>query len=197
MRIIGGTAKRRGLKSPSHAHGVRPILARIKKSLFDILRPYLDGAEFLDLYAGSGAVGIEALSRGARFATFVDMNPNCLSIVRQNLSMLRLFDRSRLVRADITKGLQVLSGPFDIIFMGPPYHDQDWNAFALTNPTLREIYRNRLLKPDGVLVGQHHAKEVIAPDPAWNRYREEHYGDTILSFFKATSSDVRRPTSGD
>src|SRR6266567_1325542 len=100
MRIIGGSAKRRSLKSPSPSLGVRPILARIKKSLFDIIRPWLEGSQFLDLYAGSGSVGIEALSRGAEFATFVDMNPNCLSIIRQNLSNLQLFDKAKLVRAD-------------------------------------------------------------------------------------------------
>src|SRR5258706_6014912 len=100
MRIIAGTAKRRGLKSPSHSLGVRPILARIKKSLFDILRPHLEGSDFLDLYAGSGAVGLEALSRVAQYVTFVDINPNCLSIIRPNLSKLQLFDRARLARAD-------------------------------------------------------------------------------------------------
>src|SRR5882672_7861265 len=111
VRIIGGTAKRRALKSPSHSLGVRPILARIKKSLFDILRPRLEGAEFLDLYAGSGSVGIEALSRGATYVTFVDANPNCLSVIRQNLSKLQLFDHAKLVRADATKGLAYVGGP--------------------------------------------------------------------------------------
>src|SRR6202042_940882 len=118
MRIIAGSSKRQSLKSPPPSLGVRPILARIKKSLFDILRPYLEGADFLDLYAGSGSVGIEALSRGAKFATFVDSNPNCLSIIRQNLSKLQLFDRAKLVRADATKDLGYAGGPFDIIFMG-------------------------------------------------------------------------------
>jgi 16S rRNA (guanine966-N2)-methyltransferase len=184
MRIIGGTAKRRGLKSPSPSTGVRPILARIKKSLFDILRPRLEGSEFLDLYAGSGAVGIEALSRGAKFVTFVDMNPNCLSIVRQNLSILRLFDKAKLIRADITKGLHVVGGPFDIIFMGPPYHDDHWHAFALTVPTLKEIGRNQLLREGGIVVGQHHAKEIVEAPPGWEIYRQELYGDTLLSFFK-------------
>lgn len=184
MRIIGGTAKRRGLKSPSHALGVRPILARIKKSLFDILRPHLEGSDFLDLYAGSGAVGLEALSRGAAFATFVDMNPNCLSIIRQNLSKLQLFDRARLVRADVTKSLAYVGGPFDLIFMGPPYHDPAWHALYLTLPTLREIARNSLLKPGGIVIGQHHAKEPILEIPEWKMFRQESYGDTKLSFFR-------------
>jgi 16S rRNA G966 N2-methylase RsmD len=196
MRIIAGTAKRRALKSPPLSSGVRPILARIKKSLFDILRPRLEGAEFLDLYAGSGAVGLEALSRGARFATFVDMNPNCLSIIRQNLSKLQLFDQARLVRADITKDLTYSGGPFDIIFLGPPYgrasptsggppyHDAAWHPLSLTMPTLKEIIRAGLLKADGLVVGQHHAKEPVAGTPEWDLYRQESYGDTRLSFFK-------------
>src|SRR5438477_10377378 len=100
MRIIGGTAKRRGLKSPSHSLGVRPILARIKKSLFDILTPRLAGSDFLDLYAGSGAVGLEALSRGARYVVFDEKNPNCISAVRQNLSRFQFFDKARVVKAD-------------------------------------------------------------------------------------------------
>jgi 16S rRNA (guanine966-N2)-methyltransferase len=184
MRIIGGTAKRRSLKSPAHSLGVRPILARIKKSLFDILRPYLEGSEFLDLYAGSGSVGLEALSRGAKFATFVDMNPNCLSIIRQNLSKLQLFDRARLVRADVTKNLGYTGGPFDLVFLGPPYHDAGWHALYLTMPTLKEIARLRLLKPEGIVVGQHHAKETVAETPEWELYRQESYGDTKLSFFR-------------
>ncbi len=195
MRIIGGSEKRRGLKSPSEASGVRPILARIKKSLFDILRPVLADADFLDLYAGSGSVGIEALSRGARFATFVDMNVNCLSIVRQNLSAMKMFDRSRLIRTDISKGLHGVTGSFDIIFMGPPYHDAAWHPFTLTVPTLRDISRLGLLKPGGLVVGQHHAKEPVAPPDGWDMYRQQHYGDTILSFFRQNPSDVRGPTS--
>ena len=138
----------------------------------------------MDLFAGSGAVGLEALSRGAHSATFVDMNPNCLSIIRQNLSKLQLFERARLVRADITKDLSYAGGPFDIIFMGPPYHDAAWNALSLTMPALKEIVRASLLKPDGLVIGQHHAKEIVSETPEWDLYRQESYGDTRLSFFR-------------
>ncbi len=184
MRIIGGQNKRQALKSPPPSLGVRPILGRIKKSLFDILRPRLDHAQFLDLYAGSGSVGIEALSRGAAFATFVDLNPGCLSIVRQNLSKLHLYDRARVVRADATKELGHLGGPFDLIFMGPPYHDLKWNALTLTEPTLKAIARARILKPGAWVVGQHHAKEPPVQDPHWKMFRQENYGDTRVSFFE-------------
>jgi 16S rRNA (guanine966-N2)-methyltransferase len=184
MRIIGGVAKRRLIKSPSAAQGVRPILGRIKKSLFDILRPRLEGSLFLDLYAGSGSVGIEALSRGAAGVTFVDKNPNCLSIIRQNLSRLQLFERSRLVRADVTKDLGGVGGPFNLIFMGPPYHDEAWHALHLTGPSLQAIARAQCLVPGGWVIGQHHAKEPPVKDARWNLFREESYGDSRLAFFE-------------
>jgi 16S rRNA (guanine966-N2)-methyltransferase len=184
MRIIAGSAKRRSLKTPSAASGVRPMLGRIKKSLFDIIRLRLVDAQFLDLYAGSGSVGIEALSRGASHVTFVDMNPLALSVIRQNLSRLQLFNRSRVVKADATKPLTHLGGPFDLIFMGPPYHDARWNALVLTDPTLNAIAQSNILKPGGWVIGQHHAKEPPAKDPRWKMFRQEKYGDTRLSFFE-------------
>jgi 16S rRNA (guanine(966)-N(2))-methyltransferase RsmD len=177
------------MKAPSSAHGVRPILSRIKKSLFDILAPRIGGAVFLDLYAGSGAVGIEALSRGAASVTFLDRNPNCQSIIRQNLSRLHLFEHARVLRGDATKDLAVAGGPFDLIFMGPPYHDDQWNAFHLTHPTLGAIARARLLKPEGWVIAQHHAKEQNVAHPAWTKFREEAYGDTCLAFFAPVPSE--------
>src|SRR3982751_2533197 len=96
MRIIGGSAKRRSMKVPSAAQGVRPILIRIKKSLFDILRPRLEGCAFLDLYAGSGAVGIEALSRGAASVTFVESDPKAVRLLRRNLQICQLLDRVQI-----------------------------------------------------------------------------------------------------
>jgi len=163
---------------------VRPILGRIKKSLFDILRPRLADAQFLDLYAGSGSVGVEALSRGAASVTFVDLNPGCLSIIRQNLSRLQLFERARVVKADATRQLSHLGGPFDLVFMGPPYHDAKWNALHLTEPTLGAIARAQILKTGGWVIGQHHAKENPVKDPHWRLFRQEHYGDSRLSFFE-------------
>jgi 16S rRNA (guanine(966)-N(2))-methyltransferase RsmD len=183
VRIIGGSIKRRSIKSPSSAQGVRPILGRIKKSLFDILTLRLPDCRFLDLYAGSGAVGIEALSRGASLVTFVDNNPHCLSIIRQNLSHLGLLDKARLVKMDATKSLEATGGPFDLIFMGPPYHDQSWRALSLTQPTLQAIDRAHVLKEDGWVIGQHHAKEPEVQGVSLKMFRQQSYGDTRLSFF--------------
>jgi 16S rRNA (guanine966-N2)-methyltransferase len=183
MRIIGGQSKRRFLKAPSAAQGVRPILARIRKSLFDILGARIPDSAFLDLYAGSGIVGIEALSRGALSATFVDRNPHCLTVVRKNLAQLGLLDRARLVRADASKAPFGLGGPFDIIFLGPPYHDEKWRELKLTNPTLRSIASAGILKDSGWVIGQHHKKELVSAPNGWTLFRQEDYGDSKLSFF--------------
>lgn len=162
---------------------MRPVLARIRKSLFDILRPRLEGARLLDLYAGSGVVGIEALSRGAASVVFVDRNPSCLSVIRQNLSRLGMQDKARVVRADATQLPFGLGGPFDLVFMGPPYHDEHFTPFHLTGPTLRAVARIDVLAPEAWVVGQHHKKENLVIPPGWDRFREEIYGDTRLSFF--------------
>ena len=143
----------------------------------------MEGAAFLDLYAGTGSVGLEALSRGAAQATFVDKNPLCLSVIRQNLSKLQFFERARVIRAD-ARELAVAGGPFDLVFMGPPYHDEKWNALHLVYPTLDAIARGGILKEGGLIVAQHHAKEVIAGRPPWELVRQEEYGDSRLSFFK-------------
>ncbi|HVO33887.1 MAG TPA: RsmD family RNA methyltransferase, partial [Elusimicrobiota bacterium] len=160
-----------------------PILGRIRKSLFDILSPRIRGSRFLDLYAGSGSVGLEALSRGAIHATFLDRNPHCLNIIRQNVSRLGFVDRARLVRGDANRNLSIVGGPFDLIFMGPPYHDDHWNALSLTAPTLRAIELAQILTEDGWVIGQHHAKEPAVEIPGWVLFRQERYGDSRLSFF--------------
>ena len=121
--------------------------------------------------------------------TFIDRNPNCLSIIRQNLSELKFFDRARLVRSDSTRDLSVAGAPFDLIFMGPPYHDEKWNALHLTQPTLEAIYRAKILKEGGWVIGQHHAKEKPVDSPHWTMFRQESYGDTKLSFFVPAVTD--------
>ena len=88
------------------------------------------------------------------------------------------------MRADVVKQLRYAGGPFDLIFMGPPYHDAKWNALYLTMPTLKEIAALNLLKPEGLVIGQHHVKEPVSGTEEWDLYRRESYGDTQVSFFK-------------
>lgn len=122
MRVIAGKARRLNLKTVPGDH-TRPTTDRIKETLFNILQPDLPGCRFLDLFAGSGGIGIEALSRGARSAVFVDNHPKAAACIRDNLSTTRLADQAQVLMCDAAGALARLSGrgAFDIIFMDPPY----------------------------------------------------------------------------
>lgn len=188
LRIIAGEARGRFLKTHKIEDlSIRPMLGRMKKSLFDILMPRLPGCRFLDLYAGTGAVGLEAISRGAAHADFVEMSPRSLKLIEENIAMFGWKDRTGVHRADVTKGLGWLNGPYDIIFMGPPYKDEKKRMLALTAPTLRAVAAGNLLAPNGIVVAQFHDSELVAAPPAFTQYREEIYGDTVVSFYKASS----------
>jgi 16S rRNA (guanine(966)-N(2))-methyltransferase RsmD len=165
---------------------VRPILARVRKSLFDILRFRLKDALFLDLYAGTGTVGLEALSNGARRAVFVDASRNSLRLVEENAALLGFRERVALHTGDATKTLAWLRPDiFDVVFMGPPYVDEQRRMLALTVPTLERLRESGIIGPHTIVVGQHHKKESLASlSSAWEITRQNHYGETWLSFFK-------------
>lgn len=186
LRIQSGSAGGRRLKSPPKGAEVRPILARIRKSLFDILRPRLSGAAFLDLYAGTGTVGLEALSNGARRAVFLDMDGRCCRVIEENAARLGVSDKVEVHRSDATKSLAWLGrGTFDIVFLGPPYKDEAKRPLALTVPTLARVAEAGLLAPSGWVIGQRQEKEPLAGlAPAWELFREKEYGDTTLAFFR-------------
>lgn len=121
MRVIAGSARSLRLKTPE-GMDTRPTTDRIKETLFNMLQPYLSGAVFIDLFSGSGGIGIEALSRGARHAYFVENNRNALACITQNLQFTRFTDRATVIRQDVTAALQgIHEKEADIIFMDPPY----------------------------------------------------------------------------
>lgn len=183
LKIIGGHSKGRALRTPHNNPLVRPILARIKKSLFDILRPRMGGARFLDLYAGTGAVGIEALSQGAKVAGFVEQDQSCVRLIHENLEQFGFTSRGTVYRVSVTGDLGILPAPYDIIFMGPPYKDAAKAPLALVHPTLDNIAKFNLLAPGGLVIAQHHKKEPVAGTAEWTMNRQEVYGDTTVSFF--------------
>src|SRR5512136_594459 len=126
MRVISGTAKGRTLKAVP-GEGTRPITDRVKESLFNILGADIRDARFLDLFAGTGGVGIEALSRGAAEAVFVEQGRAALETIRANLALTRLADRARVVRADVFAFLaQMPEAPFDYIYIAPPQYKSLW-----------------------------------------------------------------------
>jgi 16S rRNA (guanine966-N2)-methyltransferase len=181
IMIIGGSLKRRKLKKLDANLEVRPILARVKKSLFDIIRNKLGDYNFLDLYAGSGSVGIEALSRGAKSVVFIENNKSCARYLRENTEKLGLAQKVKISQSNVLDGLDWLRykglSPFEVIFLGPPY------PALLVSSTLKVIRRAGILSPTGWIIAQHHKKEEISPE--FRMFRQEKYGDTLLSFFSA------------
>lgn len=189
MRIIAGRLRgRRYLAARDPA--VRPISGRIKQSLFDIIAGLVAKARVLDLFAGTGAVGIEALSRGADFVFFVDISRHCVEELGANLEKMGLASRAKAHPGNALNDLSWVAfragiSQFDIIFMGPPYKDLRKSPLAYTNSTLERVKEARLLAPDGLVICQHHVKEEVAPPPGLKLIRREKYGDSFLSFIKS------------
>ena len=123
MRVIAGSARRLLLKAPD-GMDTRPTADRVKESLFNMLNPDLYGCAFLDLFSGSGAIGIEALSRGAQRAVLVDASMECAGIIKQNLEVTKLGENAEIINEDVYAAIERLGrrgDKFDIIFMDPPY----------------------------------------------------------------------------
>jgi len=179
VRVIAGRAKGRKLFSVP-GKGTRPITARVKGALFNILRPRLAGAVMLDLFGGTGAVGIEALSRNAEHVVFVERSRQAAEVIRRNLELTRLSDYAEIVRADAFQYLARAprEGQFDIIYVAPPQYKALWLKALL------EIDGNGLLAEDGLVVVQIHPKEVVqATLLHLEMVDERHYGSTLLRFY--------------
>lgn len=183
MRVISGSARGRKLKSPKTSE-TRPIMDRVKTALFDILAPEILGMRVLDLFAGVGSVGIEALSRGAAAATFVERSPEAFRLVRENLAITGLSDRAELLRTDAFAYLQQAAASgrrFDLIYVAPPQYE------GLARQALAQLDSAPLTDPDGLVIVQIHPQERgeldNLPLTRLRRYDERKYGSTLLLFF--------------
>lgn len=177
MRIIAGRAKGIRLFSPKGLE-IRPTLDRVRESLFNILSPRIEGSRFLDLFAGTGANGIEALSRGSSEAYFIDEDRQALDIVRQNLQATRLQEKAICVKGRLPEDLRMIQGAFDIIFADPPY------AFAEYALLLETLLARQLVATDGILIVEHERRCILPENLGLlQRSRQQRYGDTILSFY--------------
>ena len=178
MRVISGTAKGRTLKPAGAA--TRPITDRGKESLYDILGMRVLDANVLDLFAGAGSVGIEALSRGARAATFVEIDHMALRAIRDNLTSTRLIERARIVRLDVFKFIRRTAGElYDFIYVAPPQYKELWAE------TLVALDQSTLLAERGIIVAQIHPKEY--KELALTQlelFDQRKYGSTLLCFYR-------------
>ncbi len=187
MRVISGTARGRTLKSPGQA--TRPITDRVKTSLFNILGTRVIDANVLDLFAGAGSVGIEALSRGARAATFVELDNEALQTIRDNLTLTKLAGQARVVRQDVFKFVARTQGErYDLVYVAPPQYKGLWRQ------TLEALDETDLLAPGATVVAQIHPKEYVElAFHALTLVDQRKYGSTLLCFYRA-SSQVLPPT---
>lgn len=183
MRIIAGEYRGRILKSPADQK-TRPTSDRLRETLFNILTPRIDAAtRFLDLCAGTGAVGIEAVSRGAAFATFVDKSQRSCALIEENLDRLAIPEnQTEVIRSPAEKFVtRRFAAAWDVVFYDPPY-SEDYRAFLLEFASNAAV----LLAPDGVLIAEHHAKTNL-PDAVGTvrRWRITKQGETHLSFYES------------
>jgi 16S rRNA (guanine966-N2)-methyltransferase len=182
MRIIGGADRGRRLRAP-RGRGTRPTADRMRVALFDILGPGVAGTRVLDLFAGTGAVGIEALSRGAARAVFVERGREPLRALRANLAALGLGrGQARVVAGDAAAALPVVEGteaPFDLVFLDPPY------AGDLAARALAALVGSPVLHAGTRIVVQHSVHRPLAIPPGLRPAREpRRFGDTALTFLE-------------
>jgi 16S rRNA (guanine966-N2)-methyltransferase len=183
MRVISGSARGRKLKTPKSSE-TRPIMDRVKTALFDILAPDIVGMRVLDLFAGTGAVGIEALSRGADAATFIERSPDAWRLVRENLALTNLSDRAEVLRADAFAFLQQAAATnrrYDLIYVAPPQYA------GLAARALAQLDETPLTETDGLVIVQIDPRERAEVDALTlrhlRRYDERRYGSTLLLFY--------------
>ncbi len=199
IRISGGINKGRKIKA-LNTMSTRPTLSRVKTSLFDMLSARIPDAVILDLYSGTGNIGIEALSRGAKSVVFVENNIAQARLIKENLTITNLLEQAEIITLDVFEAIQRLDKngqkwqkmSFDIIYLAPPF------LKGLVWPTIEAIAKSSLLSPCGLLGVEHHKKENVLPvaeghsaNNTLTMTKQRRYGDIVISFY-----EIRQGCSG-
>jgi len=183
VRVIAGTLKGRRLQTPDW-EGLRPTSDKLRETLFNVLAPRIDGARVLDGFAGTGAVGIEALSRGAAHVTFVESDPRAVQLIQRNLEHCRVGDRYAIIRARFADASRRLSaGSFGLVFLDPPYRSEDMaGVLEAAAP---------LVAPDGLVVLEH-ARRDLAPAAVSSimKTRDLFSGDSALAIYEPRAEQL-------
>ncbi len=178
MRVIAGQAKGHNLKAPEGL-ATRPTSDKVKGSLFSMLTGSVYGSRVLDLFAGSGALGIEALSRGSESCVFIDMEKDAISCINANLEHTKLSAKSKVLKTDSIKFLETCTGTFDVIFIDPPYNK------GLAEKALKIIEQRELLAPNGVVsVERDEIEGEIKGILKLNCIKNKKYGRISLKIYK-------------
>ena len=182
MRVVAGTQKGRRLKEPT-SPGLRPTSGRVKEALFSMIAERISNANVLDLYAGTGALGLEAMSRGAQRVVFVDNQAASIQVLRENITRCSLTKDSSIIPQDVqtflaTRSPQRHESPFDLVFADPPYEISD------LEPLLNQINSSEQVGTNGLVVIEHFKKATLPLEAGGLRQtRQSRYGDTMLTFY--------------
>lgn len=178
MRVITGSARGCRLKELEGME-TRPTTDRVKEGLFNIIQFDIEGRRVLDLFAGTGQLGIECLSRGAASAVFVDRRADAVKLIRENLKATRLSDKARVVSGDSMEFLKSLREAFDLIFLDPPYEA------GLLEPAIAHIAKFDILSPHGIIVAEHPVGMALPALAApYRLHRTYRYGKIALSLYR-------------
>jgi 16S rRNA (guanine966-N2)-methyltransferase len=181
MRVVAGSKKGHPLQAVP-GKGTRPTVDKVKESIFNIIGPYFDGGYVLDLYAGTGGLGIEALSRGAQHCIFVDANRKAVSIVNENLTATGFHSQAEVYRNDANRALSALAKreiQFRIVFLDPPYAQQKIES------QIAILHDHNLLSKDAVIVAEHDAKDILSDQiGSLSKARESTYGQTTITVYQ-------------
>ena len=185
MRVITGTARGRRLKEPQ-GMDIRPTTDKVKESMFSILQFDIEGRRVLDLFGGTGQLGIEALSRGAERCTFVDARREAAALIRENLKATGLEKAGRVVQGDAISFLSGCRERFGVIFLDPPYQTQ------LLEQTLELVSKIDILSEHGIMICESPAERELPPlAPPYEKGREYRYGRIKLTVYRRQGSDPR------
>ncbi|MCP4650745.1 MAG: 16S rRNA (guanine(966)-N(2))-methyltransferase RsmD [PVC group bacterium] len=181
MRITSGTFKGRILKQPK-SKDVRPTTEKVRKAIFDVLSDFIVDKQVLDLFSGSGALGCEALSRGASGVTFIEKKRECVKVIKDNLSILNADKKYKIIEKDVLSAFKILQKKglkFSVIIADPPYYG------GLAKKCLLEICNYDILNPPTIIIIEHYKKDEL-PEQVGNYalWQLKKYGDTFVSFFK-------------
>jgi 16S rRNA (guanine(966)-N(2))-methyltransferase RsmD len=178
MRVIAGKARGVTLKTPE-GNQTRPTTDRVKEAMFSIIHFDLPGARVLDLFGGTGQLGIEALSRGAKSAVFVDAGEKACALIRENLKRCKMENEGKVLRVDYLQYLQRCREKFDIVLLDPPY------AEVFLENALKIITEIDILESGGIIVAERPVgKELIWDFPGFTRSRDYRYGTTLVTLYR-------------
>ena len=183
MRVISGKLKGRVLKG-YNIEGTRPTMDRVKESLFASIQDYISEAVVLDLFAGSGNLGIEAISNGADRCYFVDYNRECIKVIKDNIRTFNIESDCIILEKDYQDALKYLSSnntKFDIIFIDPPY------KYNIKNELLNNIIDKNILNDNGIVVFEYSTDEVLENESNFKLIKNKKYGDKYISVYQKLS----------